>query len=91
MKREHPTCTERQSLVEECGWKGGDSRATRLETNLIQWRTKEPTWIRPAFSWKAFTLIDLAGGVSVSGWLWVNVPKIPSRLGFPTIHSSVRN
>jgi hypothetical protein len=25
LKREHPTCTERQSLIEECGWKGGDS------------------------------------------------------------------
>jgi hypothetical protein len=20
----HPTCTERQSLTKECGWKGGD-------------------------------------------------------------------
>jgi transposase len=26
LKREHPTCTERtKSLIEECGWKGGDS------------------------------------------------------------------
>ena len=26
MKREHPTCTERsKALIEECGWKGGDS------------------------------------------------------------------
>src|SRR4029077_20858629 len=25
LNREHPTCTERQSLIEECGWKGGDS------------------------------------------------------------------
>src|ERR1700680_3092386 len=25
LKREHPTCTERESLNEECGWKGGDS------------------------------------------------------------------
>jgi hypothetical protein len=26
LKREHPTCTERtQSLIEQCGWKGGDS------------------------------------------------------------------
>ena len=25
LKREHPTCTERsKSLIEECGWKGGD-------------------------------------------------------------------
>jgi hypothetical protein len=24
MNREHPTCTERQSLNKECGWKGGD-------------------------------------------------------------------
>src|SRR4029077_20982901 len=25
LNREHPTCTERQSLIEEYGWKGGDS------------------------------------------------------------------
>ncbi len=26
LKREHPTCTERtKALIEECGWKGGDS------------------------------------------------------------------
>src|SRR5713226_5984821 len=26
LKREHPTCTERlKPLIEECGWKGGDS------------------------------------------------------------------
>jgi hypothetical protein len=24
LKREHPTCTERQSLTKECGWKDGD-------------------------------------------------------------------
>src|ERR1700756_2274108 len=24
MNRVHPTCTERQSLNKECGWKGGD-------------------------------------------------------------------
>ena len=24
MNREHPTGTERQSLTQECGWKGGD-------------------------------------------------------------------
>jgi hypothetical protein len=24
LKREHPTCTERQSLDKECGWKDGD-------------------------------------------------------------------
>jgi len=24
MNREHPSCTERQSLTQECGWKGGD-------------------------------------------------------------------
>jgi hypothetical protein len=26
LKREHPTCTERsKALIQECGWKGGDS------------------------------------------------------------------
>src|SRR6266849_3612804 len=26
LNREHPTCTERtKALIEECGWKGGDS------------------------------------------------------------------
>ena len=24
MNREHPTGTERESLTQECGWKGGD-------------------------------------------------------------------
>src|SRR5690348_4374545 len=24
MNREHPSCTERQSLTQECGWKDGD-------------------------------------------------------------------
>jgi hypothetical protein len=24
LNRVHPTCTERQSLNKECGWKGGD-------------------------------------------------------------------
>jgi hypothetical protein len=24
MNRVHPTCTERPSLNQECGWKGGD-------------------------------------------------------------------
>src|SRR5580704_9654128 len=24
MNREHPTCTERKPLTQECGWKGGD-------------------------------------------------------------------
>jgi hypothetical protein len=26
LNRVHPTCTERQSLTKECGWKGGDRR-----------------------------------------------------------------
>ncbi len=31
LKRVHPTCTERQSLNKECGWKGGD------RGGLAQW------------------------------------------------------
>jgi hypothetical protein len=32
LKREHPTCTERiTSLLEECGWKGGDSGGDSAE------------------------------------------------------------
>ena len=32
LKREHPTCTERiKSLIEECGWKGGDSGGDSVE------------------------------------------------------------
>jgi hypothetical protein len=31
MNRVHPTCTERQSLNKECGWKGGD------RGGLAQW------------------------------------------------------
>jgi hypothetical protein len=31
LNRVHPTCTERQSLNKECGWKGGDSGG------LAQW------------------------------------------------------
>jgi hypothetical protein len=38
----------------------------REEKNLVQRKTKEPTWLRPAFSWKAFTLRTLGwGSVSV--------------------------
>jgi hypothetical protein len=30
LKREHLTCTERnKALIEECGWKGGDSAAKK--------------------------------------------------------------
>jgi hypothetical protein len=34
LKREHPTCTERRSLLEECGWKGGDSGLLGERENL---------------------------------------------------------
>jgi len=42
LKREHPTCTERQWLTKECGWKGGDSGnlaeedlASEMEKNCL--------------------------------------------------------
>ena len=34
LKREHPTGTERRSLLEECGWKGGDSGLLGERANL---------------------------------------------------------
>jgi hypothetical protein len=33
LKRGHPTCTERPSLNQECGWKGGD------RGGLAQWES----------------------------------------------------
>src|SRR6266403_3459809 len=50
MKRVHPTCTERQSLNKECGWKGGDrsglaqgqeltGRKRRTKTSLQERKT----------------------------------------------------
>ena len=42
LQREHPTCTERKSLIEQCGWKGGDSDDSAGE-NLVQRKTKEPS------------------------------------------------
>ena len=37
LKREHPTGTERtKSLIEECGWKGGDSANSAERKNLVQ-------------------------------------------------------
>jgi hypothetical protein len=43
LKREHPTCAERKSLAEECGWKGGDSGDSAGEKTLSNEKTKEPT------------------------------------------------
>src|SRR6202049_3130957 len=40
LKREHPTCTERESLNEECGWKGGDGGDSGGEKT---WPTKNQT------------------------------------------------
>src|SRR5258708_13482556 len=40
LKREHPTCTERNnSLIKKSGWKGVDS-GTRQEKNLVQRKNK---------------------------------------------------
>ena len=39
MNREHPTGTERTSLTEECGWKGGD------RGGLAEWEKKEKTHV----------------------------------------------
>jgi hypothetical protein len=36
LKREHPTCTERQSLTKECGWKDGD-RGGLAQTQKRPW------------------------------------------------------
>jgi hypothetical protein len=44
LKREHPTFTERRSLITECGWKGGDRGPLgRKEKTLSNEKTKEPT------------------------------------------------
>jgi hypothetical protein len=42
LQREHPTCTERKSLNEECGWKGGGSGSSAERKNLVQ-REKQKT------------------------------------------------
>ncbi|HXN17154.1 MAG TPA: hypothetical protein VN875_02375 [Candidatus Binatus sp.] len=34
MNRVHPTCTERSSLNQECGWKGGDRGGLAPGNNL---------------------------------------------------------
>ena len=41
LKREHLTCTERKSLTEECGWKGGDSGDSAERKNLVQRKNKK--------------------------------------------------
>jgi hypothetical protein len=42
-EREHPTCTERrQSLNEECGWKGGDSGSSAGEKPCPTKKRKNP-------------------------------------------------
>jgi hypothetical protein len=36
LKREHPTCTERiDSLIDECGWKGGDSSSSADKDRIL--------------------------------------------------------
>src|ERR1039457_5670068 len=42
LKREHPTCTERKSLLEECGWKGGDSGDSAGEKPCLIRKQKNP-------------------------------------------------
>ena len=47
LKREHPTCTERsKSLIEECGWKGGDRVGLGAEQEREQ-RPKIPKRLLP--------------------------------------------
>jgi hypothetical protein len=46
LKREHPTGTERESLIEECGWKGGDSGRLGGEKKLVQ-RKNNRTHLTP--------------------------------------------
>ena len=41
LKREHPTGTERRSLLEECGWKGGDSGLLGARENLCPTKNKK--------------------------------------------------
>ena len=44
MNREHPTCTERKSLTQECGWKGGDrgGLAEREKESRTHGKSKTP-------------------------------------------------
>ena len=44
MNREHPTGTERKSLTQECGWKGGDrgGLAERGKREKIYGESKKP-------------------------------------------------
>jgi hypothetical protein len=44
LKREHPTCTERISLIKECGWKDGDRGGPVLrKTTRRSKATAKPT------------------------------------------------
>jgi hypothetical protein len=43
LKREHPTCTERNKIAQrEYGWKGGDSGDSAGEKTLSNEKTKKP-------------------------------------------------
>jgi hypothetical protein len=70
MNRVHPTCAERQSLNQECGWKGGDRGGLAQWDKLGKRRNKEQERKKQKNGRKALTLTGLLmEGVMRRRWI----------------------
>jgi len=75
LNQEHPTGTERKSLTQECGWKGGDRGGLAERKKRRSRQQKKLLLEGPAFSWKE--LWERAMGIEPKA----NITKVLTRLG----------